>query len=394
MRILMVSDVYFPRVNGVSTSIQTFRRELPRLGVEVDLICPEYPTDYAEGGITRIRSRYLPFDPEDRLMNRRDLMLQLPSLAARNYDLVHVQTPFVAHYSGIKLARQLGVPVLTTYHTLFEEYVEHYAKMIPSGWTKPIMRNLSRSQCNATDGVVAPSVPMRDTLLKYGVTAPIDVIPTGIPLQQFSSGHRTAFRARHDISEERIVALFVGRAAHEKNIDLLIYAADRIRHVHPNFLLLITGEGPAEDHLHTLVKRLDLDHHVRFLGYLDRNTELPDCYAAADIFTFASLTETQGLVVIEAMAAGLPVVAIPAMGVADMVDGCAGALASSNDPEAFASSVLSVIASKERLSSMSKAAAAHAQAWGAELNAEKLLRMYRRTCEGRRSLNTIQSDAS
>lgn len=123
MRILMLSDVYFPRINGVSTSIQTFRRDLGAMGHTVDLIAPEYParSGHAESGIQRIPSRFLFFDPEDRMMSGRAIRRKLPALAEADYDLVHIQTPFIAHYTGLRVARGLGVPVVETYHTHFEE---------------------------------------------------------------------------------------------------------------------------------------------------------------------------------------------------------------------------------------------------------------------------------
>jgi 1,2-diacylglycerol 3-alpha-glucosyltransferase len=133
MRILMISDVYFPRINGVSTSIQTFRRELHAAGHETVLIAPEYPAGRAadEPPIIRVPSRYLPRDPEYRLMKLGALRTLRRQLAREAFDLVHIQTPFIAHYQGIAMARALGVPVLESYHTYFEEYLHHYVPLIP-----------------------------------------------------------------------------------------------------------------------------------------------------------------------------------------------------------------------------------------------------------------------
>ena len=133
MRILMISDVYFPRINGVSTSIQTFRRGLHAAGHETVLIAPQYPAGDAgqEGRIIRVPSRYLPRDPEDRIMKAGELRALRPELRKSGFDLVHIQTPFLAHYHGVSIARQLGVPVIETYHTYFEEYLHHYVPLIP-----------------------------------------------------------------------------------------------------------------------------------------------------------------------------------------------------------------------------------------------------------------------
>jgi glycosyltransferase involved in cell wall biosynthesis len=198
MRVLMVSDVYFPRVNGVSTSIETFRRTLAAQGVEVRLVVPRYGDEADEEGIVRVAGRPVPGDPEDRLVGWR-AMHRAVLAAATDCDLIHIQTPFIAHYAGLKAARTLGLPVVATYHTLFEEYLQHYARFIPSGWLRGQARAFSRRQCNALDAVVVPSTAMRDRLAAYGVTAPLHVLPTGIPTAQFAAGNGIAFRQRFGI---------------------------------------------------------------------------------------------------------------------------------------------------------------------------------------------------
>jgi glycosyltransferase involved in cell wall biosynthesis len=155
VRILFVSDVFFPRVNGVSTSIQTFRRELTSLGHETVLLAPEYPTTYAdEPGILRIGSRRVPLDPEDRAMRWTQLRAQHRRLAGHSFDLVHIQTPFLAHYAGVSLARRWGIPAVATYHTLFEEYLYHYAKLVPArrdarACARLLTQSMQRTGCGA-----------------------------------------------------------------------------------------------------------------------------------------------------------------------------------------------------------------------------------------------------
>src|SRR5258706_5482241 len=141
MKILMIPDVYFPGVKGLSTSIQTFRSDLADLGHEVALIAPAYPAQYAEDSYTlRVASRFVPLDPEDRMMKPREVRALLPRLREKRYDLVHIQTPFVAHYLGIEIADALGLPRVETYHTFFEEYLFHYVPVVP----KSVLRALSR----------------------------------------------------------------------------------------------------------------------------------------------------------------------------------------------------------------------------------------------------------
>ena len=209
MRILMISDVYFPRVNGVSTSIQTFRRGLATLGHEVDLIAPAYPARYAEDSHTlRGASRFIPLDPEDPMMK--------------------------------------------------------------PGNVRALSRHFSRTQCNRMNALIVPSSAMRDKLAEYGVRAPMHVIPTGIPMADLSGGDGAAFRARHGIGTDRPMLLFVGRVAHEKNIDFLLRALEQALVHIPGLLLTIAGEGPALVSLRKLAVKRNLQDHVLFVGYLDR----------------------------------------------------------------------------------------------------------------------------
>ncbi|HEX5803449.1 MAG TPA: glycosyltransferase [Azospira sp.] len=376
MRVLMVSDVYFPRINGVSTSIETFRRQLADEGVEVRLVVPRYAEEPDEPGIVRVAGRPLPGDAEDRLVRWR-AMHRAVLAAAADCDLIHIQTPFVAHYAGHAAARRLGLPVLATYHTLFEEYLQHYAPRLPAGWLRAAARALSRRQCNALDGVIVPSSAMRERLQAYGVRAPLQVLPTGVPVERFAGGDGAAFRAALGIPPERPVALYVGRLAHEKNIEFLIDAVRRARAEVPDLLLLIAGEGPAGETLKQRVDALELNRSVRFVGYLDRQRQLPDCYAAADLFVFASRTETQGLVLIEAMAAGVPVMALSAMGTGDILAPGLGCIVPPDDAAAFGQTLAHFFAHRQAWAHLGAEARSYARSWSDRGMAEMLATHYR-----------------
>lgn len=375
MRILMVSDVYFPRVNGVSTSIETFRRTLAGQGIEVRLVVPRYGDEAEEDGVVRVAGRPVPGDREDRLVGWR-AMHRAVLAAARDCDLIHIQTPFVAHYAGLKAARQLGRPVVATYHTLFEEYVEHYAPFLPAAWLQRQARALSRRQCNALDAVIVPSTAMQQRLNSYGVSVPLRVLPTGIPLHQFAAGDGPAFRYRHGILSTRPMALFVGRVAHEKNIAFLLEALIQARRARPDLLLVVAGEGPAMADLKAQVKALGLRDAVEFIGYLDRHTELPGCYAAADVFVFASRTETQGLVLLEAMAAGLPVIALAEMGTSDILAPGRGAISPPADPVAFGDALADFLNRPAAWRHLRREAPRYAAEWSDEAMAARLAELY------------------
>jgi glycosyltransferase involved in cell wall biosynthesis len=378
VRILYVSDVYFPRVNGVSTSIQTFRCELAQLGHETTLVAPLYPAPHVEEpGIVRVASRRVPLDPEDRAM-RWSTLSRLPrALPTGRFELVHVQTPFLAHYAGLRFARRWGVPVVATYHTLFEEYLSHYVPLAPRQALRSLARRFSRGQCNALDAVVVPSTAMRDALERYGVTARIEIVPTGIPLLDFSGGDGVRFRSEHGIVPSRPVLLYVGRVAFEKNIDFLLRVLALVRRSVPDALLVVCGEGPALARLRRLASDLGLAEAVRFVGYLDRATKLLDCYRAADAFVFASRTETQGLVLLEAMALGVPVVSTAVMGTRDIVGPGRGVLVAEDDEADFAAKASRMLRDPLLRARLGDDGRDFARSWNAASLARRLEAFYR-----------------
>jgi hypothetical protein len=388
MRILKISDVFFPRVNGVSTSIDTFRRDLETLGHEVVLIAPAYSRASADPRetpdlpempdprIVRVPGRAVPRDPEDRIMSWSGLRRALAELAPRKFDVVHIHTPFLAHYAGLGFARQQGTPVVATYHTLFEEYLHHYVPLLPRTITGGLARRFSRSQCNQLDTVIAPSQAMQQSLVAYGITKPIEILPTGLPAERFRAGDGKAFRRRHGFHPEQPLLLFVGRAAHEKNIGFLLEMMLELRAIRPDAVLLIAGEGPAAPSLRAQAARLGVDGNVRFLGYFDRGGELQDCYSAADVFVFSSLTETQGLVLLEAMAQGVPVVAIPRMGTIDILGRGLGCRHAPNDRKGFAEVVRGVLADPDGRRELGVQAREYAESWASIRMAQRLSALY------------------
>jgi glycosyltransferase involved in cell wall biosynthesis len=375
MRVLMVSDVYFPRINGVSTSIETFRGALPAHGVAATLVAPSYGDEAPAAGVIRVPSRRVPQDPEDRLAHYAKLRRAVLK-AAVDCDVIHIQTPFAAHYAGLHAARALNKPVIATYHTLFEEYLQHYIPWLRAAWLRGLARRFSRGQCNALDAVIVPSTAMRQRLREYGVSRPLHVLPTGLPASAFTPGDAAEFRARHGIAPERPVVLFVGRVAHEKNIAFLLDAVALARRDLPELLFLVTGEGPARADLERRAASLGLSAHTRFLGYMDRKRELPAAYAAADAFIFASRTETQGLVLLEAMAQRCPVVGLSIMGTADILEPRRGCRVAPDDPAGFARELAVLLNDPVGRIRLGEAARIYAHEWSDQALAGKLAALY------------------
>lgn len=377
MKILHLSDVYFPRVNGVSTSISTFMTELEGLGHSCHLVAPRYGEESDTAGITRVRGRRVPFDPEDRIAPLRAFLRLEDRLAGEGYDLVHVQTPFNAHRAGVRLARNLGVPVVETYHTYFEEYFHCYVPFVPKKLLSGLARGLSRRQCNDVDAVVVPSRAMEEALRGYGVEARMERIPTGLRPEDFCGGNGTHFRERYRIHDERPTLVHIGRLAHEKNVGFILRVLRKVADEVPDVLLVIAGEGPAEPSLRRQVESLGLGHHVLFVGYLDRGSDLLDCYRSADAFVFASRTETQGLVLLEAMALCVPVVSTAVMGTKDILEPGKGCLVAEEDEDDFSTKVLQVLRDPETRNGLRREARNYALGeWSARTMAQRMVDLY------------------
>lgn len=374
---LIVSDVYFPRVNGVSTSIRSFRHDLRRLGFASTLVVPEYKQPTApEDDVLRVPARPVPFDPEDSIMNWRALRRCLAEVPQDRCDLVHVQTPFLAHYAGLKLARERGVPVVATCHTYFEDYLHHYMPLLPGFTGAWLARTVMARQLNAVDAIVSPSEQVRQRLLEYGVSRPIHVIPTGMTGDRFVAGSGARFRAQYGIAPTRPLVLNVGRVAHEKNLGFLLRMFVRVLRSEPDALFVIAGEGPARNPLEQEAQRLGIAMNMKFVGNLDRERGLNDCYAAADAFVFASRTETQGLVLLEAMAQSRPVVSTACLGTRSVLTSGSGACVVEEDEADFAAAVVHVLRNPDQARHMGEKGVAWAMQWSSHALAQRMAQLY------------------
>ncbi len=380
MNVLMLSDVYFPRVNGVSTSMQTACRELVRLGHAVTVVAPDYgiADEAGEFEIVRLPSRRIFFDPEDRLIKRSAMRGALRDLAQRHWDVIHIHTPFRAHQLGVQLRRLSGCPAVESYHTYFEQYVAHYLPWMPQKATRLAVRAGSRRLVRGIDHLIVPTAEMAEVLRGYGIDTPATVIPTGIRLDEFAGGDGAGFRARIGLRADQPVLVTVSRVAAEKNIDFLLEVVKKVSVEFPDLVFVIAGEGPDAGRLKQITEDLGLVANVRFVGNLDRRTTLLDCYRAADLFVFASGTETQGLVLIEAMAWGVPIVSTAQMGTATVLAGALSACVSAKQVDEFASHVAALLRSPEKRAALSAHSATDAQRWSAPVLVRQVADLYAR----------------
>jgi glycosyltransferase involved in cell wall biosynthesis len=299
-------------------------------------------------------------------------------LQARDFDLIHIHTPFRAHRFGVVLSRRLGIPAVETYHTYFEEYVHHYIPVLPRSAGRMFARLVARRLARGVTAFVVPSFAVAESLKGYGIGIPLQVVPTGLELEEFSGGgDRLAFSERFEVDPQRPSMVYVGRVAFEKNIGMLLDVVERIRRTIPDILLIIAGEGPARRALEIRAGKMGLQRNVLFVGYLSRGRQLWDCFCAGDIFVFPSRTETQGLVLLEAMALGVPVVGYAELGAAEVLTGRSGGVVVEGDADAFAGSVLELLRDEDRRAALSARGLSYAREWSAHEMTRRMLNVYR-----------------
>lgn len=338
----MVTNVFTPQIGGVTRSVQQFRDEFVATGHEVLVIAPQYqdmPTD--ERNVIRV-----PAIPKFYL-DAYSLPLPiisdlLPDIRKFTPQIVHVHHPFLLGSIGQTIAADLNVPLVYTHHTRYSVYIESKTNL-----PRPIEEGILEliiGFCDLCDGIVAPSDGIRDMLRDCGVSGRISVIPTGVDTKRFMHPNPEGLRKRLSIAPERFVLGHVGRLAPEKNTPFLIDAVAEFLNEHQDAEFVVVGDGPDRNSMEEIFKEREVLDRVHFLGFLE-GQELVDAYSSFDVFVFTSHSETQGMVLAEAMAAGVPVVAINASGVSDLLeDQVNGRLIGTNDLQAFKDGIQSIYA--------------------------------------------------
>jgi glycosyltransferase involved in cell wall biosynthesis len=374
VRVAIFSDCYFPTINGVVTSIKLQIEALRELGHEVDLYCPRYAKPFGDDEFTcRMAAFPFPFHKAEQVT------LPWPPSAMKrfwtqNYDVFHLQTPFNVGMMGLAAAWWRRVPRVFHHHTLWEEYVDYLP--IPKKATQAASVAVCRWLAMRCQGVISPSHQVRERFAAQGVTCPIDVIPTGIRGADFQNG-----TPRPELNPQEEVCLYIGRLAHEKSLDVVVRVFAGIHQERPQTRFWLVGDGPARSSLQQQVDEAGLKGVTTFFGFVDR-ASLKDFVASAKLFLFASQTETQGLVLLEAQAGGLPVVAVRASGVDEAVDpGVTGFMVEPGDEAGMTASALRLLSDPQLHQSFSTAA----KNWSAEFSIEQmgaaLVRTYQRAIE-------------
>lgn len=310
MKIGFFTDTYFPQVSGVATSIKTLKDELEKAGNEVfiftttDPDAPEY-----EEGIIRMPSVPL-ISFKDRRIVVRGMWYAYLIAKELELDIIHTHTEFGAGMLGKLVGKKMKIPVIHTYHTMYEDYLHYIAK---GKVLRPAhVKFFSRLFTNHLTGVICPSERVIKKLKSYDVEVPMEIIPTGIEIERFSRPDITVemkkeLRDSLNISENQLFILSLSRLSYEKNIQAIIQGLPEIISTIPEIRLVIVGKGPYRENLEELIGELNLTDYVRFVGEVP-NDEVALYYQAADYFVSASTSETQGLTYTEAMAAGTQLV--------------------------------------------------------------------------------------
>lgn len=324
MNILMISNTFTPHVGGVARSIEGFAEEYRRRGHRVLVVAPVFedqPED--EQDVIRI--------PAIQHFNGSDfsVVLPVPHFLASGIeefapDVVHSHHPFLLGATALRIAHLFQRPLVFTHHTMYEQYT-HY---VPgdSEALKRFVVDLATCYANLCERVIAPSESVAEVLFQRGVTTPMTVIPTGVRPERFAHGDGPSFRRKTGIPRDAFLVGHLGRLAPEKNLEFLAEAVAAFLAGEPQAHFLVAGRGPSEQSVRDIFARHGIGSRLHFAGILD-GTGLAGCYRAMDVFAFASGSETQGMVLTEAMAAGVPVVALDAPGAREVVsDGLNGCL--------------------------------------------------------------------
>ena len=375
MRVGIFSESYPPLINGVSTSVQTLTAQLEAAGHDVFIFTSRYPRYKDErAGVYRYPSVNALVEP--------DYVLPVPfspriarAIPALKLDIVHSQSPFLLGLVARRAACALGVPHVATNHTLYTEYA-HYLPLPTVGATRRILVRWMRRFYNTCDRVLAPSALTQDVLQRVcGVETPISVVPTAIPAPPYILARPAETRQEFGLPPDARILLYVGRLAPEKNLPLLLRAFARIAAKTTDTYLVLAGSGKSRRTLENLARTLGVHRRTRFAGFLSR-TKLDPLYQASELFLFPSKTETQGLAVGEALAAGLPCVVVEAGGAPEAIrDGVDGFLVEDR-ADAMAARALELLADPARRRAMAEDAKRGAAARVPEAVGGRIIRIY------------------
>ncbi len=378
MNICMFTNTYYPHVGGVARSVRFFAEDLRKMGHRVLIIAPTFEglneKSEEQSKILRV--------PAIQNFNGSDFSVRiaLPFLIDEKIDefqpnIIHSNHPFLLGDAALRAAHRRNLPIVFTHHTRYEDYT-HYVPL-DSKLLKQYVINLATEYANYCTGIVSPSGSIAELVRHRGVVKPIEVVPTGVDMAFFNQGNGHKYRQKHKLSENTMVIGHVGRLAPEKNLKFLAESVAEYLETADKAIFMVAGSGPDEATIQKIFKKKNIEDKLVMAGTV-KGQELSDFYNALDIFVFASKTETQGMVLTEAMAAGKPVIALEASGVRDvMVDGENGYMLNEDASESdFACAIDNLSKRRKKSTKWNQAAVKTAKKFSRRNSAQKMINFY------------------
>lgn len=385
MHIAYFTNFYLPVVNGVVRSVQSFREALTALGHNVFVFAQEDNYEDSEPFIFRYPSLHLPLTG--------DIPAAIPVSAfvdqlipKLKLDVIHTHHPFLLGQTAATKARDNNLPLVFTFHTQYQEYthyiplpqeqVQEFLKNTVMTWMREFMRKCQH--------IIIPSESMRSILVNdYGLVDRYTVIPTGIDITPYKKADGSMLREQWNWHDDKVI-VSAGRLAEEKNWVTLLQAFAMVQKAQPKIRLVLLGDGPQSEELRQLAGELEIAERVTFVGKVSFE-EIPNYFKAADFFAFASVTETQGLVTLEAMAAGLPVVAVDASGTRDILEDGKQGFLTENDPKALAKAIIKLSKDSDLMGKFKSAALKTSRTYDNNRLARKMVKVYEKAIDDRKN---------
>lgn len=379
MRIGMLVDMYKPYLSGVTNHVALLKQTLEEMGHQVFIFTFGEARQEDEPGV--IRSPGVPLEMFAEGMHLNLAYSKEARQMLRTMDIVHAHHPFISARLGLRYARPHGIPVVFTNHTRYDLYLHAYLPILPDGVGELMLKAYLPSLSRAVDLVVAPSKGVYHLLERVGVEmSRVALVPNGVDLRRFEQPVEPLPRAALGLTAEQVVVMYVGRLGPEKNLSFLLRAFRGVAMVYPQAHLVLVGDGPLREDLMAQTRELGLNERVTFAGQ-QPYAQVPRYLAMADLFATASVTEVHPLSVIEAMAAGLPVVGVRSPGVGDTVETGVTGLLTEDEVTAFAVALGALVGNADLRRRMGQAARQASRRYDVRYTTRQLVTHYQRLLE-------------
>lgn len=404
MKIAIFTDSFFPRINGVVVSVNSFAGKLVEAGHSVLIVTATYTEKQQIEGqyiekefdsrqtfsVLRLNAKRLLFSPQDRSIYYNQWKVALKALDAFKPDVLHINTEWVTGKFALRYHQLRGTPVVFTMHTYWEKYVLNYTKLVPPHLLPFVIKTGEHPFLSAASQLIVPTEQMAQVAQRYGVLCPITILPTGIPDLQQKYNEKMATVIKQSLYETypalkgKRLLIYIGRIAKEKNLPFLLTILEKVQRDHPQTALLVVGGGPSEAEFASLARTSPVSDSVFFTGFV-KSENVIYYYSLGEVFVFPSKTETQGLVTLEAMRSGVPVVAIGEMGTIDVMQGDHGGFMVTDDTDVFAQKVSLLLSDQKLHAEKAREAIEWGSRWSLKILAPKLIDVYEKAYRSQQS---------